>query len=125
MVTVVFWVAWAYLWLPLLTLAIWGLGVYRGYTEVDIPEELLDLRHVAFIYLLIVCGLAALLLSWAYLEYSRFRNVNRRQKPLPVKAIDIADYLGVSEQEVLQWQKNRIMTAHHDEQGHLAQVNVT
>ncbi|MDO8305729.1 poly-beta-1,6-N-acetyl-D-glucosamine biosynthesis protein PgaD [Herminiimonas sp.] len=122
--TVVFWGLFLYLWVPLITLVAWGMGIYHAYSEVQYAQELLNLRHLLFTYSMVVVLLCGSLLLWALKEYLRFRDSTRRHVPIPVATTELADYARLDAEHIVQWQGIRRMVAHHDEHGHLREMAV-
>lgn len=120
--TVIFWALFIYLWVPLITLVAWAMGIYHAYGEVKYAQELLDLRHLVFIYSMVVLLLGGSLLLWAMKEYLRFRDSTRRLIPIPVTTTELADYAKLDDEYIIQWQALRRMVAHHDEHGHLHEI---
>jgi biofilm PGA synthesis protein PgaD len=117
--TIIFWALFIYLWVPLITVVAWALGIYHAYSEVTYAQELLNLRHLAFIYSMVVLLLCGSLLLWALKEYLRFRDSTRRRIPIPVESTELADYAKLEQEHIVEWQGVRRLTAHHDEHGHL------
>ena len=52
--TIVFWALFVYLWMPLITVIGWTLGLYHSYNEFTYARELANLKHLAFVYTMIV-----------------------------------------------------------------------
>jgi biofilm PGA synthesis protein PgaD len=120
--TVIFWALFIYLWVPLITLAAWAMGIYHAYSEVKYVQELLNLRHLVFIYSMVVIALCGSLLLWALMEYLRFRDSTRRRIPITVESTELAAYAKLDEEHIVSWQGLRRMVAHHDEHGHLREI---
>jgi biofilm PGA synthesis protein PgaD len=120
--TVVFWALFIYLWLPLITLAAWALGIYHTYSEVQYAQEMLNLRHLFFIYSMVVLLLCGALLLWALKEYLRFRDSTRRRISVPVTTAELAEYADLNAEHILAWQDVRRMVARHDDHGHLREI---
>ena len=122
--TTVFWGLFLYLWVPLITLIAWAVGIYHAYSEAEYAQELLDLRHLFFIYSMVVLLLCGSLLLWALKEYLRFRDSTRRRVPVPVETTELADYAELDAEQIVRWQGIRRMVAHHDDHGHLREMAV-
>jgi biofilm PGA synthesis protein PgaD len=127
LVTLFFWAVWVYLWTPLLTLAAWGFGFYRVYSEFRWEVEVMELRRLVVIYFLIASALGGSLLLWAFSEYMRFHNKNRRVMPLPTTPRDLAIDAGLQAGDLVSWQNGRCLVAHHDHHGALlgAEILIT
>ncbi len=106
-VTLLFWIIYAYLWLPLATLILWLLGVRTAVFELYLRENQIDP------YLLVplsVVGVvsAAILIAWA--EYNRFRFSGRdRRIPQPdVPPDDVAHAFGSHPQIASQLARSKV-----------------
>src|SRR5271168_4628907 len=76
--TVFFWAIWIYLWLPILALIGWSLGLTIAYEQMVVLNGYAGLLHLLKFYLAVILCLGATLLFWAYYNFVRFRGVNRR-----------------------------------------------
>lgn len=115
--TVIFWGLFAYLWMPLITLLAWALGIRQSYNEVFYITELSNFKHLALIYSTIVIAMGGALLLWALQEYLRFRNVSRRREPTEVEPHELATYTGIAEDNIVSGQSARRLMAHHAKDG--------
>lgn len=82
-ITAVFWVVYVYLWLPLITLAMWFFGVRQARLELYLRTHSFDT------YLLVVLPVIAVLtglalVAWAEYNRRRFREGDRRATTPPV-----------------------------------------
>ncbi len=94
-ITGVFWLLYLYLWLPLITLAMWLLGVNNALVELYIPEGRIDAYLLVSLPLIaLVC--AAVLSTWAEYNRQRFQGMDRRTAAEPVGIETIALGLGAS-----------------------------
>lgn len=124
LVTIVCWGIYIYLWIPLITLVAWWLGVNHAYDELSFARQADDLRNLLAFYGLIVVILGGSLLLWAGKEYLRFRHATRRRTPTPATVMDIAAYVQIQESEVSAWQSFQQMIALHDESGRVIGVQL-
>lgn len=88
------------------------------------PELAADFKVLKTIecYLMVVVVNSCILLAWAMYNQVRFRGKERR-KPLPaIGAPDLARLYNVQSQEVIEWQKLKIMTMYHDAYGNLIKI---
>lgn len=115
--TFVFWLLWAYLWLPLITSAIWALGFDQVITYFPWSQGNHEMRHLMALYLLIITGLGGSLVSWAQLEYRRFRHVRRRAMPPFVTIEELAAHAGLNIADMRDWQNARRLVVTHDDHG--------
>ena len=92
-VTGVFWLLYLYLWLPLITLAMWLLGVNNALVELYIPQGKVDAYLLVTLPLIaLVC--AVVLSTWAEYNRQRFQGVDRRRGSERVEIEMIARSLG-------------------------------
>lgn len=119
--TALFWIVWAYLWMPLITLVAWafGLHAYTGYFDNNEFFQLHQMEHIAILYTSIVGMMGGSLLLWARIEFLRFHNVNRRSVPVPVSVDELARHASLPEAQLRDWTVARRVIAHHDNHGHL------
>lgn len=75
--TLLAWVVYAYLWLPLLTLLLWVVGVRLSFLELYLRDQRLDAALLVTLPLLLL-ACAALMIGWAEYNRLRFRGYERR-----------------------------------------------
>lgn len=119
--TAVFWLIWIYLWMPLITLIAWALGLqaYLGYLDGNVLFQAHGMGRLAIVYSAVVCVMGGALLLWARIEFLRFHNVNRRSVPQPVKVEELAKYAKLPEKDLRKWTTARRVVVHHDKHGHV------
>lgn len=117
--TAFFWIVWVYLWMPLITLGIWALGfdAYGDYFHHISQSQISEMKHLFIVYLSIIVALGGSLLVWARTEFMRFRNVNRRTRPLPAKVEELANFAQTATQTLADLGAVRRMVVHHDDDG--------
>ncbi len=76
-VTLVFWIVYAYLWLPLVTLVLWLLGVRTALFELYLRDHQIEPFLLASLPVLALAS-AAVLIVWA--EYNRYRFGDRERR---------------------------------------------
>ncbi len=125
-VTAIFWMMWIYLWLPLVTLAFWLLGIfaYGDFIGSGAAQQLAEVGRLALVYSCVVLAMGGGLLLWARVEFVRFHDVNRRTRPIPVGLDEVADYAQLPMEEVSKWSNARRMVAHHDQHGRMISAEV-
>ncbi|HYM01598.1 MAG TPA: poly-beta-1,6-N-acetyl-D-glucosamine biosynthesis protein PgaD [Stellaceae bacterium] len=90
-----------------------------------LPEEV---EHFAGIlatlesYALVVVINAAILVSWALYNLSRFRGRERRKFSPTVTVQDLARFYDASASDIAAWQLARILVVHHNEAGGITAV---
>jgi len=123
-VTVVFWAFWVYLWVPLLALLAWSLGVQQAYKYMIELGGYIDLVRLLAFYLLVILLLGGALLLWAGYNIFRFTGVERRTAPPPVTTQQIAGMFNLEAGEIERWQRLPHLVVSHDELGAISGVNL-
>jgi biofilm PGA synthesis protein PgaD len=120
-VKALFWIIWICLWMPLITVLLWMLGVhlYNEHFMNSFSDHSPEHRHLFLLYCLVVLALGSCLLLWARTEFLRFRQLRRRQRPSAVQSEELADFASLSEQQIRALRSAQRMIAHHDAQGKL------
>ena len=119
--TLVFWIFWIYLWVPVLALAAWLIGIREAYiymVALGGYHALLDL--LAF-YSITIALLAGSLLVWATYNILRFRNKPRNGRAA-VKPEKVAEDLGHETDELTRWRESWQLYVSHDEEGRIKSV---
>jgi len=123
MLTLVFWMIWIYLWLPLITVAAWAFGVHRFVDFLLIEEGIRALNRVIEFYVVVVAVMGGSLLIWA--NYNRLRFTGReRRKAVAVQRSSalLASALGRRESAALVWQHHKSLWVTHHADGRIALV---
>ena len=123
-VTFAFWVFWIYLWLPLLALLAWALGVQQAYEYMIVLDGLRAVVRLLAIYAMVIGLLGGTLIAWAVYNILRFGGVERRVPRPPITAAEIARDFGFDPIEVERWQEARTVQVTHDQDGRIVGVEV-
>lgn len=121
-VTVAFWAFWVYLWVPLLALLAWSLGVQQAYKYMIEFGGHIDLVRLVAFYLLVIVLLGGTLLLWAGYNIVRFGGAERRTPVAPVTTDQVARMYNLDAAEIERWQGLRRIVVNHDEQGAISGV---
>lgn len=118
LITLAAWTAWAYLWLPLLTLLAWFGGLRTAYVQLSAERYLRQSTDLLMI--LLYAAICAIVFSaWAYYNQARFaRRTRRRRPPEPVPRREIAIALGAEPALGDELAQSRIATLAFDAWGH-------
>ena len=113
-VTGIFWLIYAYLWLPLVTLVLWVLGVRTAAFELYMRE------HAVEPFLLIALPLIAILATvimggWAEYNRARFGGTDRRHRPDNIPTDIVARDLGANEVVAAAMASAKIIMLHMDD----------
>lgn len=119
-VTLLAWSGYLYLWLPLVTLAAWALGLNTAWAW-GRRLELVD-----FGYLLVAGGLsivlAGSLVLWAEHQRRRFTGKELRRRAPDATAVDVALSLGASVEVMAALQSGRVVRVHCRSDGRASTV---
>ena len=120
--TVAFWALWVYLWVPVLALLAWALGVEQAYKYMVVLGGYVDVIRLAGIYAMVILSLGGALILWAIYNILRFRGVEKRKHALPVTAAEIGTYFNSDAALVARWQGEKRLYVSHDAEGRVSDV---
>jgi len=120
--TLAFWSLWFYLWLPLLALLAWALGIQQAFKYMVVLGGYRDVLALLGIYGLVILLLGGGLVAWATYNIIRFRGIERRTAALPVTATEIGMHFGQDPHAVSGWQNDQRLSVTHDQHGQIARV---
>jgi biofilm PGA synthesis protein PgaD len=96
-VTASVWMAYFYLWAPLLTLLAWFVGLRTAYLRLYLAQNAVDPFLLAALPLIaLVC--AVLLIGWAEYNRARFGNADERRRRRTVPEQEVDSRMGAAEQ---------------------------
>lgn len=121
-ITFIFWVLWFYLWLPLISLVAWVLGIDLFYDRMVVRGGYDAFVEMLPVYALIVVLIGALLIIWGVYNMQRFRGKERRTHAHPVTISTIANYFIVDPARLVEWQQAKNLVIHIDELGMIQAV---
>ncbi len=122
--TLVFWAIWIYLWLPLLALLAWMLGIQQAYKYMIVLNGYQEVLRLLGIYTLVILLMGGGLAVWATYNILRYGDLERRSgKPAPTVE-EIARYSRQGPLAVRSWQKAQRLYVTHDEKGSVAHVEI-
>jgi biofilm PGA synthesis protein PgaD len=122
--TLAFWGFWIYLWLPVLALLAWALGVQQAYKYMVVLGGYLEVIRVVGLYSLVVFLLGGGLVLWANYNIFRFSGAEQRISALVVSPEEIGRHFGQDPESVARWQTEKLLTITHDQAGRLVEVEV-
>lgn len=114
LVTLVAWLSWLYLWMPLLSLLLWALGVRLFAQELVLPHNFNYLGQLA-LYGIVMAGLLTLVVCWSQYNFRRFRGVDRRAAPELLAVEDEARHYHLDPQLVRELKAARVATVFYEE----------
>lgn len=122
--TLLFWAFWIYLWLPLLALLAWSLGIQQAFKYMVVLDGFQEVIEVLGMYSLIILLLGGGLVLWATYNIVRFRGVEQRTASLPVTAAEIGRDFGQDPMAVAGWQAEKRLCVSHDDAGRIVRVEI-
>ncbi len=120
--TTLMWVLYAYLWLPLISLGAWYLGVQFAYDLViraGGPESLISLL-LSFLLILLITALVVIL--WSWIQRARFAKNERRLSSPSLQPAAEQAFWGISETEHEQIRSGKRLVIDLDETGALTGI---
>jgi biofilm PGA synthesis protein PgaD len=117
--TLIFWVAYLYLWLPVVSLLAWWLEAYLVYDQMIVLCGVTALYEGVRYYLGTILLIFVVLIGWAVVNYLRFRGLDRRRAPEPVTIEQVSEDFSVPVEILKNWQEAKSLTIHHDAFGNI------
>jgi biofilm PGA synthesis protein PgaD len=119
--TFVAWIVWAWLWLPLVTLVGWYLGVRTFIREIVIPPTGTMWMSVVA-YLLVIALIGIFLIIWSRYNVLRFRGDERRRAAAQVTDTEMRMRFDLSPDLLARFRDEESLVVEHDEIGRIAGV---
>ena len=120
--TLIFWVLWFYLWIPVISLVAWLLGIKVFYREMIVLEGLQGLVDLLGWYGLTIAVIAVCYTGWALYNQFRFRGRNRRHEQPEVEPLEVANSFDIEPALILPLQEAKRILIAHDEQGRIRRI---
>jgi biofilm PGA synthesis protein PgaD len=121
-VTLAFWMLYVYLWLPLLTLVAWWVGVKLFNYQMIQLNGYQGLIDQLGLYSIIIVILSFSLIGWAEIDRMRFKNQLRRVDHLPLTDREIAMKLNLQERQLTQLREKESLKVHFSDKGIIFEV---
>lgn len=123
-VTFVFWVIWAYLWLPLLALIAWAVGLEQAYKYMIVLGGYEEVLHLLGIYTLVIGLMSGSLVAWATYNILRYGKLANRSSSPPPPLEQVARYFRQGPIAVGAWREAQRLYVIHDERGDIERVQM-
>lgn len=114
-ITILAWVGYLYLWLPLATLGLWWLGMLIARRELIQAPEFVDIGLFAVVAKALLIAIV-LLVSWAEYNRIRFQDKERRLPHTEIDPLDSAEAMGASRALGQRLQQARRVVVHLDQE---------
>ena len=121
--TAAFWVAWVFLWLPLITLLGWLFFGQRFRLHMIELNGYQHFLNVLAAYALVIAAMSGGLILWAMYNHFRFRGVDRRKEVSAPSNAEMGHWAQHPESVVARWREYAVMTVHHDPKGGIERVD--
>jgi biofilm PGA synthesis protein PgaD len=104
--TVVAWLFWAFLWLPLITLGAWAFGLRNAWLQLHVLEPA---RQGGDINVILVAAIlcAVIFSAWSGYNHARFSGKQKRRGNNPVGVEATARVIGASTEDAMSIQAHR------------------
>ncbi len=122
LVTLIFWVAWFYLWQPVISLLAWSVGVKMFYDHMIGLGGVKGFFQLLLIYILALVVIGLVFFSWAYYNNRRFKNKKRRGRTWKISFMNLGERYEFTGEQVLHCKASRRLVVHFDEAGKITSV---
>lgn len=115
--TLLFWLVWFYLWLPLVSLLAWLFGIDVFYEHMIVLEGLKGLLELLGWYAMVIALIGCILVIWSSYNLLRFGGKNKRTHNPPVRLDEIASCYALEPAALVAAREAKTLTIQQDEQG--------
>jgi biofilm PGA synthesis protein PgaD len=122
--TLVFWALWGYLWMPLLAVLAWMLGLERAYKYMVVNDGWEELTTVIAWYAVVVLLFGGGLVAWATYNIERYGKLPQRSASPQAPLEQVAHYFQQGAGAVAHWRHAQRLYVIHDEKAGIARVEV-
>lgn len=119
LLTLLMWGIYAYLWLPLISLIAWFLGIDLFYREMVVNGGFDAFLELSVWYLFIILLILLAVGGWSASNYFRFHDKNRRKLLPAVPDSEIAEWFSVSDEQLVKLRSCERALLLFDEDGKL------
>lgn len=120
LMTAAMWLVYLYLWVPLLSLVAWLLGLELAYDVMIRSGGARDLGSVLIVYLVIIVVIFCGVTTWSLTNRYRFGHLHRRKAQRQVSDAEMSQYFGVAAGMLDTLRSARRVRVDVDEQGGIA-----
>lgn len=124
LITAAMWVLYVYLWLPLLTLLAWAIGIDAAYGQMVTLGGYQIAADLWLFFAAVILVMGGLLLGWARINFYRFRGPDRRQLPGRTDSAKMAVDFGLAPDRLSALQTSRRAWLDHHPDSSLRHVEV-
>ncbi|MFZ5492923.1 MAG: poly-beta-1,6-N-acetyl-D-glucosamine biosynthesis protein PgaD [Pseudomonadota bacterium] len=124
LITAAMWVLYVYLWLPLLTLLAWAIGIEAAYEQMVALGGYRIAAELWAFFATVILIMGGLLLGWARINFYRFRGPDRRQLPGRTDSAKMAADFGLAPDQLSALQTCRCARLDHHPDSSLRHVEL-
>ena len=122
--TLVFWAIWFYMWLPMLALIAWSLGIQQAYKYMVVLGGYNEVMRLIGIYSLVIAIMGGTLITWAAYNILRYGGIERRLGNRSTTIEQSARYFRQGPNAVQSWREAQRLYVVHDADGGIARVDI-
>lgn len=119
LLTIVMWALYAYLWLPLISLIAWWLGVSFAYRLVERAGGPANLVHLLFWFGIFLLIIAIAVIGWSRIQLMHYKRGERRKKSPVLSAQQEVEFWDIDESQFSAIRDSHCLQVELDEQGQL------
>ena len=123
-ITLLFWVLWFYLWIPIISLLAWLFGAERFYKAMVVHNGLDTLLELLGLYSIIILVMGVILSGWAWYNQIRFRGREKRRASPTVTAEEIGSFYTLRPEQLDLARYAKHVVIEHDEHGKVNNIRV-
>jgi len=122
--TLLFWIVWFYLWIPVVSLLAWLFGAERFYQAMITRSGLEALVELLGLYALIILIMGVIFTGWAWYNQLRVRGRDKRRASATVTPAEIGSFFMLKPEQLDVARYAKHVVIEHDEHGHVKDVRV-
>jgi len=115
--TAFLWMIYVYLWVPLLSLGAWGLGIELAYDIMIRSGGAATLWPALRGYVLVLLAIVCVIVLWSLINRARFRAAPRRRAVVRVTDAEMADWFGTTPSTVQMLRASKTVRIDFDPEG--------
>jgi biofilm PGA synthesis protein PgaD len=124
MLTAFFWAMWIYLWLPLLALLAWLVGIQEAYKYMVVLGGYKEVLRLLGIYTAVALLLGGALVIWATYNIQRYGRMPMRAGSRIPSVEEVARWFRQGPNAVESWRESKRSYVVHDAEGNIARVDL-
>lgn len=122
--TLVFWIVWFYLWIPVVSLLAWLFGAERFYQAMITHSGLDALIELLGLYSIIILVMGVILAAWAWYNQVRVRGRDKRRSSITVTPAEVGSFFALKPEQLDLARYAKHVVIEHDEHGQVKDIRV-